>query len=89
MQRVESPSGSREPNLCKIMENKYTIICTLFTYGSITKCVNKEEVRKECERLKKICKIGMEKCYQTIEVINNETGEIREYWNNHNNKINF
>lgn len=71
------------------MENKYTIICTLFTYGNITECVNKEDVKSECERLKKICTIGMEKCYQTIEVINNETGEIREYWNNQKNTINF
>lgn len=71
------------------MENKYTIICTLFTYGCISQSVKKEEVKKECERLKKIFELAKEQCYQRIEVVNNETGEIREYWNNHNNTINF
>lgn len=71
--------------------SKYTIICTQHTYGSLAKVVEKDNVRDECERLRKIfskplCK---ENAYTRIELINNETGEIREFWNNRENTIKF
>lgn len=71
------------------MENKYTIILAQYTYGSLTQVVNKDQVIAECERLKAIFSKQPEKCYTIIEVVNNQTGECREYWNNHDNKINF
>lgn len=67
---------------------QYTILATVFTCGSITEQCDKEQVREECERLKKTMSISTHD-YIRIEAINNETGEIREYWNNHNNKIEF
>lgn len=69
--------------------NKYTIIAAVHTYGSITQVVPKEKVREECERLKKVLSVGEAPKYIQIEVVNNETGEIREFWNNADNKINF
>lgn len=71
--------------------NKYTILCTQHTYGSISKVVEKEQVRAECERIKKVfsSRLCKENAYTRIEVINNETGEIREFWNNKDNIINF
>ena len=68
---------------------KYTIIFSLVTEGHIVEVVNKKIVKSECERLKKIASISDNKTYARIEVVNNETGEIREYWNNSDNKINF
>lgn len=69
--------------------NKYTIICTQFQYGQITEIVDKENVRKECERLKNVFNKDFINTYIQVEVINNETGEIREYWNNKKNEIQF
>ena len=71
------------------MEDKYTIICNILTTGHITKIVSKENVRKECERLKNLNKITDSHTYMRIEVVNNSTGEIREYWNNKENEIKF
>ena len=72
-----------------IGEEKYTIIATEFHYGQIIQNVNKEDVRINCEKLKKLFNLAKENAYCRIEVINNQTGEMREYWNNHENKINF
>lgn len=69
--------------------NNYTIICTELYYGQITQVCKKEDVRKECERLKMVSKHSAENTYWQIEVVNNETGEIREYWNNKENTIKF
>ena len=77
---------------------KYTIIYTEIRHGSITEIVDKDKVRNECEQLKSIHEL--DKHFKKklgdnthtdcrIEVINNETGEIREYWNSHDNKIEF
>lgn len=68
---------------------KYTILAVHHTYGHICEIVEKEKVREECERLRKIFSYPKEKTYTKIEVINNETGEVREYWNNSNNKLKF
>lgn len=73
-------------------KDKYTIICTEFQYGQIIETKEQNEVRNECERLKRIFgneKIKDKDIYIRIEVVNNCTGEIREYWNNHENKIQF
>lgn len=70
-------------------KDKYTIICTEFQYGQITVTKEQKEVRNECERLKQMFGkniINDKNIYIRIEVINNSTGEIREYWNNHDNK---
>lgn len=69
--------------------SKYTIIAVQHTYGHVTETVEKEQVKSECERLKKIFSIAKENAYTTIEVVNNDTGEVREYWNNRKNEINF
>lgn len=69
--------------------NDYTIIATNMYYGQIIEPVAKEKVRSECKRIKKILSIGQENTYQRIEVVNNQTGEIREFWNNHDNIIQF
>lgn len=71
------------------MDEKYTIIFTEHHYGSLTEVVEKDKVREECERLKHATKLAQENAYFRIEVVNNATGEIREYWNNHDNKIMF
>lgn len=68
---------------------KYTIITTIHTYGSMTQVVEKNKVREECERLKKTLDKIDAPSYRRIEVVNNETGEIREFWNNQDNKIQF
>lgn len=65
---------------------KYTILATIWTYGSIAQVVEKDKVRPECERLKNALSVGSTPAYKRIEVINNETGEIREYWNNQKTK---
>lgn len=71
----------------------YTIICTKFTEGSIAEVVEKIQVKSECERLKKVMynpKLeDTQNTYVRIEVVNNNTGEIREFWNNKENTINF
>lgn len=72
-----------------IAEEKYTIIATEFHYGQIIQNVNKEDVKINCERLRKLFTLPKETCYCRIEVINNQTGEMREFWNNHENKIQF
>lgn len=71
------------------MEEKYTILFTEYHFGNITIVVDKDKVRKECERIKSMSKLANENAYMRIEVVNNQTGEIREYWNNHDNKIMF
>lgn len=68
---------------------KYTIICNILTTGHITEVIEKDKVRAECERLKNLTKLGDEHTYMRIEVVNNETGEVREYWNNQENVIKF
>lgn len=68
---------------------KYTIICSIHTCGQIAEVVSKDKVREECERFKNLNKLGNENTYARIEVVNNETGEIREYWNNIENTIKF
>lgn len=65
--------------------NEYTILVTAFTCGSIAENCKKEQVRSECERLKKIFSISTHD-YIRIEVVNNESGEIREFWNNKQDK---
>ena len=67
----------------------YTIICTNYRQGKIEIQVEGKEVRKECERLRKVMSNRLVDNYLRIEVVNNETGEIREYWNNSNNTIKF
>lgn len=71
----------------------YTIICTKFTEGSIAEVVEKIQVKGECERLQKVMynpKLeDTQNTYVRIEVVNNDTGEIREFWNNKENTINF
>lgn len=69
--------------------NDYTVLLTVFTYGSEAVPCEGEKVREQCERLRNIAKISTGNVYQRIEVVNNNTGEIREYWNNHENKILF
>lgn len=71
------------------MAKQYTIIATVYTIGQIIKPCEKEQVRNECERLRKLHNVqyGME--HLIIEVANNETGEIREYYNSAENKIQF
>lgn len=71
------------------MEDKYTIIFTRLEYGQIIETVEKDKVREKCELWKKTEKLNKEKAYLRIEVVNNQTGEIREYWNNNDNSINF
>lgn len=71
------------------MEEKYTILFTEFHYGNITIVVNKDKVRQECERIKNMSELAKENAYMRIEVVNNQTGEIREYWNNHDKIIMF
>lgn len=69
---------------------QYTIVAVQHTYGHLSYPVNKENVRSECEKIRKVFSVSKEKqCYQQIEVVNNETGEVREYWNNHDNSIKF
>ena len=78
---------------------KYTILQTWHEYGSIAQIVDKDKVKIICESAMKCEKLRMRyKCikgiiplnvYYRIEVVNNETGEIREYWNNKENKIKF
>ena len=78
---------------------KYTILQTWHEYGSLAQVVEEKKVRTICESavkheiLKKRYRInkGIDtpNIYCRIEVINNETGEIREYWNNQENKIKF
>lgn len=73
-------------------KDKYTIICTQYTFGQIIEAVEKYRVKNECEKLQKMFsnnKINDKNTYVQIEVVNNNTGEIREYWNNHENKIQF
>lgn len=69
----------------------YTILATIHTYGSIATTHPANEVKPECERLRKVLSFGAgeDTIYKRIEVINNDTGEVREYWNNHNNEIKF
>lgn len=71
------------------MNDKYTIIFTRFMYGQMIQVVEKEKVKTECEKLKHLNKLNDEGAYIRIEVVNNNTGEIREYWNNKENTINF
>lgn len=87
--RVESLEQLPQTLIIFKIMNNYTIICTELYYGQITQVVKKEDVRKECERLKMISKNAPENAYWQIEVVNNETGEIREYWNNKENTIKF
>ena len=68
---------------------KYTIIFTRHQYGQMIYAVDKEQVKTECEKLKHLNKLNDENAYIRIEVINNNTGEIREYWNNKENEIKF
>lgn len=77
---------------------KYTIIYTIIRHGNVTEVVDKDKVRSECERFKTAHaldehfkkKLGDNThTYCRIEVVNNDTGEIREYWNSHDNKIQF
>ena len=69
-------------------KDKYTIIFTRFQYGQMIYAVDKEKVKTECEKLKHLNKLNEENAYIRIEVVNNNTGEIREYWNNKENTIN-
>lgn len=67
----------------------YTIIWTELQYGQMVLKKNKDQVKEECERLRKISKIADADRYIRIEVMNDETGEIREYWNNKQNETLF
>ena len=69
--------------------NDYTVLLTVFRYGSEAVPCKKEDVRNQCERLKALSKIVQGEAYMRIEAINNQTGEISEYWNNKDNKIEF
>lgn len=68
---------------------EYTIIFTQLCYGQIITQKDKSEIRYECEKLKKLSSLQKEDAYIRIEVVNNNTGEIREYWNNQDNEIKF
>lgn len=76
-------------------DNKYTIITTYVKYGQHIQHVKKEDVRKMCEWQKENFKFQKSRFSNTknvhmqIEVVNNQTGEIREFWNSQDNKINF
>lgn len=69
--------------------NSYTIICSHYTYGIMTQQADAAHVREECEKLKSLSKLVKENCYTQIEVVNNATGEVREYWNNTEDKTLF
>lgn len=71
------------------MVKEYTIITTIYTIGQIIAPCKKEEVRKECERMIKLHNVQSRNEHLIVEVVNNETGEIREYYNSNNNKIQF
>lgn len=62
--------------------NEYTIIFSVHSYGHATIPCNKEDVRRNCENLITCNKLADKETFMCIEVVNNETGEIREYWNN-------
>lgn len=69
--------------------SRYAIITTHFQYGSKTEWTEKENVKSICEKEKAKYNNTNRETYVRIEVVNTDTGEIREYWNNHENKINF
>lgn len=71
------------------MPKPYTIITTIYTIGQIIKPCEKEEVRKQCENMRKLHNVQIENEHLIIEVVNNETNEIREYYNSKDNKIKF
>lgn len=70
------------------MENAgtYTIIKTYHQYGQKISICNKKDVRKKLESDVKWTILNdkryKDNCYIQIDVVNNETGEIRQYWNN-------
>lgn len=71
------------------MEMEYLILLTFFEYGHAEFPIKKEDVRKKCEDLKHAYEKLNDKCHVIIEVANIKTGEIREFWNNKENKIKF
>ena len=71
------------------MSKPYTIITTIYTIGQIINPCEKEEVRAECEHMRSLGNVQNENSHLIIEVVNNETGEIREYYNSKDNKIKF
>ena len=71
------------------MKSRYALITTVFHYGSKTEWTEKENVKSICEKEKAKYNDTNIESYVRIEVVNTDTGEIREYWNNHDNKINF
>lgn len=68
--------------------SEYTILVTSMYYSHMTIPITKENVRSECERLRGVLMFG-EDTYKQIEIVNNETGEIREYWNSKQNETLF
>lgn len=71
------------------MPKPYTIITTIYTIGQIIEPCEKEDVRAECERMRSFENVQNENEHLIIEVVNNDTGEIREYYNSNENKIKF
>lgn len=69
-------------------QDKYTIICTYISYGQMINVCPKDDVKRQCEVLRRTHSIES-KSHMQIEVVNNNTGEIREYWNSEKNKIQF
>lgn len=69
--------------------SEYTILMSVHSYGHAAIPCNKEEVRKHCENLIACNKLADAETFINIEVVNNETGEIREYWNNKQNQTLF
>lgn len=74
-------------------DSNYTIISTQVQYGQVIRTCKQEDVRNECERIRKLYEFSAKnndnKTHSIIEVVNNETGEIREYWNSEQNKVLF
>lgn len=73
--------------------SNYTIISTQVQYGQVIRTCKKEDVRSECEKIRKLYEFSAKNndnnTHSRIEVVNNETGEIREYWNSENKQILF
>lgn len=71
------------------LANKYTIITTIYKVGQIISIEPKENVRTQCEKIRKMHNLQNTNEHMIIEVVNNETGEMREYWNSNSNEIKF
>lgn len=83
VQSTNNASNNRD------MGYKYTIITTIYKVGQIVSVEPKENVKTQCEKIRKLHNLQDTNEHMIIEVVNNETGEMREYWNSNNNEIKF